>query len=227
MFALFLILGVGIILYNLFVNLSNISIIIEYCYSTNTLDKYWSLFFKNCISGRAIYSSIIAIILAFVIFLFLLPIVVIRGVLFKQEFKRQLESGYVFDYSNVLMDFPNDTKLLTNISDYENFEAREYESSASLNFDAKKVVDSVKEQCSNKKLHFRFKVQQEMYLPSGKTATAPILFYIEDEVYPVYFIYNELQAIQYNNISKLLSDSRFKNTIYFSVLPMEKGKFNL
>ncbi len=50
-----------ILIANLIINSGNLFKIITYCYHTNSILKYWSLFFKTSYSARAIFSSIIGI----------------------------------------------------------------------------------------------------------------------------------------------------------------------
>ena len=69
---------VVILLVNFFINSANLFKIVRHSFQTNSIDNYWDLFFKNCLSGRAIISSILGFIIAFFVFCIIAPIVLIR-----------------------------------------------------------------------------------------------------------------------------------------------------
>ena len=73
-------LGVGILILiiNLFINSGNLFKIVSYCFQTNSISQYWTLFFKSSVSGRAVISSILGFILALLIFIAITPFFLIR-----------------------------------------------------------------------------------------------------------------------------------------------------
>ena len=78
--AAYLILG-GIILalvINFAISSKNIFKIVSYCLEQNSISNYWSMFFKTSFSFRALISSTLGLIIAFMIFLVITPYILIR-----------------------------------------------------------------------------------------------------------------------------------------------------
>src|SRR5689334_18028327 len=105
-----------IIVYNLFVNIANISIIVKYCIANNSVVEFWSLYFKHCFSLRAIYSSVFGFVISILLFFILIPIVLIRKFIFKKEINSMISNGLVFEYKNT--ELPQGSWFYSNVSDF-------------------------------------------------------------------------------------------------------------
>ena len=90
---IFLAIGVLILIINFFINSGNLIKIISHCFQTNSIAKYWTLFFKSSVSGRAIISSILGFIMALIVFVIITPIILIRKNIYGNETALLLESG--------------------------------------------------------------------------------------------------------------------------------------
>lgn len=88
---LLLLIGLLFIVYNSILNLTNLTKIINYCFESNSLDKYWNLVEEACLHRRAIYSTIIISAIAAFVYLVLLPIILIRGIFFKKKMEARYQ----------------------------------------------------------------------------------------------------------------------------------------
>lgn len=213
--GILLVILVLIILYNLIVNLTNITIIVKYCLGTNTLDKYWELFFKNCFSFRAIYSSIFGVILAILIFIVLLPIIPIRKVLYAKKMEEYVESGLVFRYNDI--DLPVNSTFYSNCNDY-GFAINKVEATGKIAQDIENALKSLIDFAEQNNIEIKYDVMKEIFILSrNESAFAPLSLFKDEVNYPVYFLYDDKQVEKYKSVKLALSETGFKNTIYFSV----------
>lgn len=208
-----------IIIVNLFINFANIFKIISYCFQTNSLGQYWSLFFKSCVSGRALISSIFAIVLAIIIFIIITPIILIRGVTIGKKTAALIEEGILFEYpdldlQNNNLSFKTNLQSLTDISLNEDLKAV-----GNVRIDATLVVGEIQAKLETESKSFSFKAMHNITLSDGKDAIVPLFLTIEDKSYPAYFIYNEKHKSQFQKINSRLYNRGYK-CIYFSIVNM-------
>lgn len=215
MAALLLVLLVLILGYNLIVNLTNISIIIKYCLATNSIEEFWPLYFKHCFSLRAIYSSVFSLFLSVFLFLCLIPIVIIRKIVLKKDFENRMNNGLSFTYDN--LELPAGSWFYSNVTNF-GFAMNKITATGNIAEDMEHIVNAFLESSKVTLKECSFDFMQEMYImEEDKTAIAPLLIKEEEKVYPVYVLYDEHQINQYLKVSPLLQQTRFKDTIYFSV----------
>jgi len=206
-----------IIIVNLFINFSNIFKIVSYCFKTNTLDKYWSLFFKSCLSGRAIISSIFAIVIAVIIFIIITPFILIRRATIGKKTAALIEEGILFEYEDInLTDkgllFNSNIESLTGIS-----LSKDLTATGNVKIDATLVISELQKKAETENKTFLFKAMQSITLSDGKDAVVPILITLDKKNYPVYFIYNDKHKAQFNKINSRLYNRGYKS-VYFSIL---------
>jgi len=97
-----------ILIINFFINFANIIRIVAFCFLTKSIDDYWPLFFKSCVSHRAIISSMIGFFVGLVVFVIIAPIILLKSLTGKNktsevsndenkhiEFKSNSNSGFV------------------------------------------------------------------------------------------------------------------------------------
>lgn len=207
-----------ILLWNIVIGLSNITSIINYCLDTNTVSDYWKYFFKNCVSGRAIYSSIFMLFTGLIIFIILVPVVIVRSFFIKSKLKKQFLNGQLFDYSNYLFTSNIPKKQDSNLLDF-GFENRNIAICGNFLEDSKTVILYFERYCNENNLEFKSYNNFEIYiLETDQSATAPLVVYIGDTVYCIYFLYEDFQKTQFQSVKAIISDSKFKNCIYFSTV---------
>lgn len=212
--AILLVIGVLIILYNLIINLSNVTIIIRYCLGTNTLDEYWNLYFKNCFSARAIYSSIFGLILAIFLFIILIPIILIRRILFAKKMGQYQESGLVFKYDNSQL--PAGTTFYSNCNDY-GFAINKVEATGEVAQDMEKVILTLTTFGEENNIEIKYDIMKEIYiLSTNETVYAPLNIFKEEKNYPVYLLYDDKQIERYKKVKLSLAETAYNDTIYFS-----------
>ncbi len=213
--VLLILLVLLIIVFNLIVNLTNITIIIKYCLGSNSLSEYWSLYFKNCFSFRAIYSSIFGLVLALILFVILIPIIIIRKILFKSKVQQLVSDGLIFYYKDV--ELPLNTTFFSNCNDF-GFAINKVTASGNIAEDVEQVLHSLITLAEANAFEIKYHIMKEMYIASkDKTAIAPLLIVKNEESFPVYFLYDDNQVNQFKNVRILLQETRFKQCIYFSV----------
>jgi len=212
--AILLVLLVLIVLYNLIINLTNITIIIKYCLGTNTLGEYWNLYFKNCFSFRAIYSSIFGLVLAIFLFIILIPIILIRRILFAKKIQEYQESGSVFKYSNSQL--PAGSTFYSNCNDY-GFAINKVEATGEVAQDMEKIILSISNFGKENNMEINYDVMKEIYiLSTNETVYAPLNLFKDEKNYPVYLLYDDKQIENYKKVKSLLAETGYKDTIYFS-----------
>lgn len=213
--GILILLLVLIIVFNLIVNLTNITIIIKYCLGTNSLGEYWSLYFKNCFSFRAIYSSVFGLVLAIILFVILIPVIIIRKILFKGKVQQLVSNGLIFDYRDV--ELPSDTTFFSNCNDF-GFAINRVAASGKIAQDVENVLHSLIAFSEANTVEIKYHIMKEMYIASkDKTAIAPLVVVKDEQSFPVYFLYDDNQVNQFKNVRAILQETRFKNCIYFSV----------
>ncbi|MCT4629727.1 hypothetical protein [Winogradskyella sp.] len=208
-----------IIIVNLFINFSNIFKIVSYCFKTNSLSQYWNLFFKSCISGRAIISSVFAIVLAIIIFVIITPIVLIRRATIGKKTAALIEEGILFEYQDMNLSeknitFNSNLQSLLGISLTDDAKA-----TGNIKIDATLVVTEIQSKIEAENKSFSFKAMHNITLNDGKDAIIPLFITIDKTSYPTYFIYNEKHKAQFQKIEKRLYSRGYKS-IYFSVINM-------
>jgi hypothetical protein len=214
-----LIVAALVIIVNLFINFANIFKIVSYCFQTNSLNQYWSLFFKSCLSGRAIISSIFAIVLGVLVFIIITPFVLIRRATLGKKTAALIEEGILFEYpdldlQNRNLSFKSNLESLTGISLNKDLKAV-----GNVRIDATLVVSEIQTKLNAENKAFAFKAMHNITLNNGKDAIIPLFLTIEDKSYPAYFIYNEKHKSQFQKINNRLYNRGYK-CIYFSALGM-------
>lgn len=208
-----------IIIVNLFINFSNIFKIVSYCFQTNTLSQYWSLFFKSCVSLRAIISSVFAIILGLVIFIIITPFILIRRVTIGKKTAALIEEGILFEYPDIDLQnenliFNSNLQSITGISLNQDLKAV-----GNIKMDARSVISDIQTKLVANNTAFSFKAMHDITLSDGKDAIVPLFITIDKKSYPVYFIYNEKHKSQFQKITNRLYNRGYK-CIYFSIIDM-------
>jgi len=217
---LLLIIVAGLVLYNLAIHSSILFKISAYCLQTNTLDQYWTTFFKVGVSAKAIISSAIAIALALAVFILITPIVLIRKALFNNKIKETLENGYFFEYPDY--EPVNKEETFTSNLDEVNLEGVTTTITGRLRIDALMLISEMDKAMKEQGREFAYEVMQEQQLAKGKKAVIPMLLTIDGKKYPAYPLYNETHKQQYRRVRSALYDAGFTQTLYFSVGTFEE-----
>ncbi|MFK8008238.1 MAG: hypothetical protein AB8H03_17910 [Saprospiraceae bacterium] len=208
--------AIAIILINFMINLGNITKISMYCIQTNTLNQYWSAWFKSSVNGRAIISSIIGFVLAVLVFFLIMPIVLIQKFLFNKKVKTQVDNGLWFDYSQVKISPNEGDTFFTNINKL-GLEQEEFKVYGDVKIDVMMIVGALVKACQEKGIPLAYKVMEEVKLHNTQKARVPVLLEMNNEQYPVYLIYNDDQKNQFYKVGSQLEQSGFKDCFYFSV----------
>ena len=219
----YILLAVGVILIvvNLFINSNNIFNIAIYCLKTNTLNKYWDTFYTNCVSGRAIISSIFAFIIALLIFLLIAPFIFINRTFFNSKTNNSIQNGLYFQYDDTNTNFQtNKLKFITNINEATGLQIEPLEITGKINIDATFVIGNLDDLCQKTGKNISYNIMHEVALINGKKAIIPIFASIDNKRYPIYFIYNETHKNQFSQIKPKLHELGYKDCIYFSAIPI-------
>lgn len=217
----FILLGIAliIILYNFFVNLGNLIKIISYCYQTNTLGEYWSLYYKSSVSGRAIFSTIFGFVLALLLFIVISPLILIRSYIFGKKISILVEEGLYFEYINQDL-LSQELIFYNNIKKELGFEIEDIKASGNVRIDAAISVTNIEKKCIEQNKSFNLLIRQIILLNDNHEAIVPVLIEIDTLKYPTYFIYNETHKDQFLKIKNKLYDKGYKSCLYFSSIPM-------
>jgi len=210
----------GLLLYNLIIHFSILYKISAYCLQTNTLDQYWSTFFKVGVSANALISSAIAIVLAIVVFFLILPIVLIRKALFKSQVKETLDNGYFLAYADHEPRNPEET--FTSNLDEVDLAGVTTTVTGKLRIDALLLIGELDKKMKEQNREFAFEVMQEQKLKNGKKAIIPMLLTIDGKKYPTYPLYDETHKKQYRRVRSALYDAGYTQTLYFAVGAFEE-----
>lgn len=214
-----LIIGGLIILFNFFINSANIIKIVGYCFQTNTIGKFWELFFKSSASFRAPISTIISLLIAIPIFIIITPIILIKGSIEGKKTTELLNEGLLFEYhestSNTIA-----LPLFTNITSVISLDVSAMSLYKNIKTDALLIISEIEKQCKFENKSFNFKIMHSLLLHDKKEAKIPLFLTIDGINYPAYFIYDEIQKIQFEKIKTKLYNIGFKDCFYFSVLKM-------
>lgn len=215
-----LFIGLGILIINFFINFANIVMIVRYCFATNSLDQYWRTFMKNSMSGRAIISSVIGLVLALVIFILITPIILIRKAFFKSKIADLMAKGLVFDYSAIGEPTKNSEgsaapEFYTNV-DQIGFDKTGFQIYNSIQIDVISVIAKLKEEAEVSERKFDAQVMQEITLRSGEKALVPLVLTVSDQDYPIYFLYLPQHHEQFRSIRGLLYEAGYRTVVYFS-----------
>lgn len=211
--------AVLILIVNFFINSSNLFKIITYCFQTNSVDKYWDYFFKSCVSGRAVISSIIGFVLALALFIIIAPIILIRGLLNNKKTKVLLEDGLFFEYQDQELNSKN-LQFHSNFTKETGIAIDPITVSGKIRVDAILTLGEIKSKCDELQKNISFEVMHNVKLHDNTTALVPLFLTIDNKKYPTYFIYNETHKQQYSKIRNKFYDANHKQCIYFSTLPM-------
>lgn len=216
---LLIIVGAGIILFNIIIQFANLAKIIQYTYATNSLGDYWKYFFKNNFSGRAIISSIIGLAIAIILFFILMPFVLYRKYVLKNDVNSQLKTGQLFNYEESYPFINPEGVFHTNI-DFLNIKDFKVMTTGKIQIDVLSIIANLSEygEAHNKKIEY--KVMEKVKLSNKSTATVPLMLKINDRDYPTYIIYNQDHEDKYKDIKKLLFQSGYRDCIYFSIEKM-------
>lgn len=223
MHIILLIIGVCLILYNFIINITNLSIIVRYCLQTNSLDEFWPTYGKLCVSGKAIYSTIISVIFAVPLFLLITPIVLYREKKYGKQLTQAFEGGFVFEYQDNMGIEAKGVELYTNAG-IAGLDEIKITATGMVRVDFAMILTDMKAECEKKNFSVRYDVMQHITL-GGQQAAVPLLFNINGTDYPLYVIYNELQKKQFMSVRETFSRTGINDVIYFSVLPMDGQPF--
>jgi hypothetical protein len=215
--AIFLLIGIFLILYNLVINLTNLSKIVGFCFDTGSLDEYWNLFYEACVSRRAIYSTIAIGIIGFLVFIAIAPFVIIKGVVSDKKITANINSGAYFKYENY--NLVNKNFSYTNI-DQLGIESFDMTVTGHLNIDLPFLMTYIQERCDAKKLKIEQNLMQYYDLENKMHIQVPLIIETGEKVYPLYLIYNQQHKDAFQKISPLLKENHFENALYFSILPV-------
>jgi hypothetical protein len=218
--ALLLIAGVLIIVYNLFVNISNLSTLASEALRLNTVNGYWDAYFKSCVSARAIISSIIGMIFAFLLYLALTLIIAFRGEAVKKEIALAKSTGYKFYYENIPSLSEQKKNFHSNVSICGLAET-DIMATGIVRLDLAQIMAHIQKECEAKNLTLRYEIMQEIQL-GNDTATLPFLFTINNVDYPLYVIYTEEHKKQFSAVSEKLKAAGINDVLYYSLLPIEE-----
>lgn len=211
-----LIVGGIIILYNIIIQFANLTRIIQYTFATNSLGNYWEYYFKGNFSARALISSLIGLVIAIAIFFVIMPFVLYRKYVLKNDVDSQLKSGLIFDYQEEYNTIEIGEIFKTNI-DFLNIKDLHVSTSGILKLDLMNIIAKITEYCeaNNKKVDFAF--MEKVKLSDKSVATVPVMLSVNDRKYPLYLIYTKEHQEQYNTLKKKLFESGYRDTIYFSM----------
>lgn len=215
--VLLLVAGVIILLINFFINSGNIIKIVTYCFQANSVSHYWNLFFKSCVSGRAVISSIIGFIVALFIFIIITPIVLIRGALGTKKTAALLDEGLIFQYQDQNLEDQNLT-FNNNIQNNAGLDVPEIKVSGKLRIDAIIAISEITKLCEEKGIESSYKVMHKLPIENKTEALVPLFLTIDNQSLPTYFIYSTTHAQQYKKIRNKLYTAGYKKTLYFSTI---------
>jgi hypothetical protein len=210
-----IIVGGIIVLYNIIIQFSNLTKIIQYTFATNSLSNYWEYYLKGNFSMRALISSLIGLVIAIIAFFIIAPFVLYRKYVLKNDMDSQFESGLIFDYQEVYSNVDPGEMFNTNI-EFLNIKNIHVNTNGMLKLDIMNIVAKISEYCeaNNKKVDFAF--MEKVTLSTKAVATVPIMMTVNDRKYPLYLIYTDEHQERYKEIKKLLFQSGYKDCVHFS-----------
>ncbi|WP_430412227.1 hypothetical protein [Kordia sp.] len=213
---IFIIIGGIIILYNIVIQFSNLSKIIQYSFATNSLGNYWKYYFKNNFSLRALISSIIGLAIAIVIFFIIAPFILYRKYVLKNDVDSQLQSGLMFTYEESYPHIDKEGFFETNIT-FLGIKDVDVPIAGNIRVDLVMIMAKISEYCEANNKKVDFKVMEKVKLSNKATATVPVMISLNDRKYPMYLIYTDEHKEKYQEIKKLLFQSGHRDCIFFSV----------
>ena len=209
--------GFGLIV-NFFIHGTLIFKIAAFCYQNNNLNQYWPTFFKAGFKGKALISSLIATVLAGIVFLFLVPVVLFRFDRSKKQVRKMLDNGYYLQYTDFTPDRPDRTfehnAHLVGLADLETSQI-----SGKLRIDALLIIAAVEKACKAQGRSCSFEVMKEIKLRNGDKVTIPVLFTIDGKQVPAYPLYHDQHIQQFHSVEPALLADRFDTVLYFSQQP--------
>ena len=214
-----ILLGVAILILiiNFFINSGNLFKIISFCFKTNNIDQYWTLFFKSSVSGRAIISSIIGFVLALIIFILIAPIVLIRKYMYGKKTSALLDEGLLFQYQDLNLE--NENLLYnSNINRITGLNVENIKATGKLRIDAIIFISKVDKICKEQNKEFAYSVMEKVKINDNKEAMVPVMLTIDGKKIPTYFIFNETHKNQFTKIKNTLYNQGYKNCIYISII---------
>jgi len=216
--ALLFFVGLIFILYNLILNLSNLTRIINYCFDAGSLTHYWSLFYEGCFHRRAIYSSVIIAIIGFLVFIVIAPFVLIKGIFQEKKEQEMQVAGSVFRYENRSL---TDTQFL--YSNIEDLGIEKFECTATGNpaIDFALIMGFIDQGCEKQSIKIIQSPLQTYDLKNNVRVIIPLTLELGEKVFPVYLLYNEMQKNAYLKIKPVLTANHFEPALYFSILPLD------
>lgn len=206
-----------IIGYNLIINISNLSKVVSFCFESNSTTHYWSLFKEGCLSRRAIYSSLIAMVIGVLVFIVILPIIAIRGLFEKNQMEENYLSGAHFRYTDTNL---SETKFC--FSNLEELGVDKFEPKATgrVNLDLMLAMGYIEKAFINKGLKAEINPFEVYDLKNNIRVLIPATVEAEEKSYPLYLIYNEEHKAAYQKINPVLKENHFQNALYLSVIPV-------
>lgn len=217
--ALVLIITGCIILYNLTINLQNLSNIANHCLSVNSTDVFWDAYWEGCAHGKAIFSSIIALVIAIPLYLIIGIIIVFRGKQGEKFTKGIQASRLTFQY-DAHMPKGGSQFFYTNAG-ILGFDAPQIDITGITRFDFAIVISQIEENVKKQKKHFRIEAMQDIKL-GKKLTTIPVLMKVNEEDYPLYLIYTEEQKQQFALVCEAFAEQGINDVIYFSAITIDQ-----
>lgn len=212
----FFVIAALIIIINFFINSANIISIITYCFRTNTLDKYWETFFKNCVSAKSIISSVIGFVVAFILFFIIAPFILYRKARFGSSQSGKLQRDLVFQYRDQNLE-KEDRRFYSNFSRQTGLQSIEIDVSGKIRIDAIIAISKIEEACKSSEKKFDFKVMETIKLEDKKEILVPILISIDSKKIPVFFLYENTHHEQFQKVRSILLECNYDKCIYFSM----------
>lgn len=212
-----LIVGGMIILYNIIIQFANLTKIIQYTFATNSLGNYWEYYFKGNFSARALISSLIGLAIAIVIFFAIMPFVLYRKYVLKNDVDSQLKSGLMFNYEESYPHINKEGFFQTNISFLNIKDVEDIPIAGNIRVDLIIIMAKISEYCEANNKKVDYKVMQKVKLSNKALATVPVMMTVNDREYPLYLVYTDEHKKKYQEMKKLLFQSGYKDCIYFSV----------
>jgi len=213
-----LLIGLVIVGYNLTLNLGVLLKLANYCFNYNTLDKYWSTFFKTCVHGKALFSTVISFIIALIFFIVLAPIILISGIVNKQKIKEKRESGLFFEYKET--ESISDNKMFYNNASILGYGNIELKVSGKIRVDSLMLIMELKKHSEDNGNTLQYDIMQDIKV-GKEVVNVPILLNMNNVAYPLYFIYTDLHKKQYLKIRERMLKNSIDETLYFSALQIE------
>ncbi|WP_157499364.1 hypothetical protein [Flavobacterium beibuense] len=218
--VIFILIAAAYTTFYLAVNLTSLTKIISLSLYHNSFKSYWKSFHSECVSGKSQYAVIIGFIIALLLFLVIIPVIIIRRVVYNKQSVNRKESGLIFNYSKSYPTENNSTiHFYTNIQEV-GFKDIRVPISGNTKKDFKETI--LKFQTFKKDHPYTLIEHEEhKYMKLGDDYIKfPLLITINNSPYPVYFIYTKQHEKQFSSIKQILKTNGVDKVICFSVFPI-------